>query len=225
MFKIEPAKKQAGSSRIMGMPFLGVFGLSHFFKIPIFLKGRGRLINTQVHTMLSQEQRCLLECVPVFQLKGTLGTYPFFHPPSKKKSKIILKFQNIYNSKQCALFVLSPYCNRVYHKPFTTVKCTPMWSRTTTMDDLSPYCNMGTNVEQEEQRKEQILSSILAKNGYKKMVIFGPFWTIEPSKMCVSKTGGTAPEILLEAIYFRGQSPLLHGQQQFTTKTIKYKVH
>ena len=88
--------------------------------------------------------------------------------------------------------------------------------------DLSPYCNMGTNVE---QRKQQILSSILAKNGYQKMVIFGPFWTIEPSKMCVSKTAETAPEILLEAIYFAGQSPLLHGQQQFTTKTIKYKVH
>ena len=51
--------------------------------------------------------------------------------------------------------------------------------------DLSPYCNMGTNVEQQE-RKQQILSSILAKNGYQKMVIFGPFWTIEPSKMVYS---------------------------------------
>ena len=44
------------------------------------------------------------------------------------------------------------------------------------------------NVEEEqeqEQRKEQILSSILAKNGYQKMVIFGPFWAIDPSKLCV----------------------------------------
>ena len=48
------------------------------------------------------------------------------------------------------------------------------------------------NVEQQqEERKQQILSSILAKNGHQKMVIFGPFWTIEPSKMCVSKTAVT----------------------------------
>ena len=38
MFKIEPAKKQAGSSRIMGMPFLGFFGLSHFSKYTHFFK-------------------------------------------------------------------------------------------------------------------------------------------------------------------------------------------
>ena len=45
----------------------------------------------------------------------------------------------------------------------------------------------GNVEEQEEQeRKEQILSSILVKNGYQKMVIFGPFWTIEPSKMVYS---------------------------------------
>ena len=31
-------KKQAGSFRIMGRPFLRVFGLSHFFKIPIFFE-------------------------------------------------------------------------------------------------------------------------------------------------------------------------------------------
>ena len=43
------AKKQAGSSRIMEMPFLRFFGLSHFFEIPkIFEVAEGGVSNTTV---------------------------------------------------------------------------------------------------------------------------------------------------------------------------------
>ena len=42
-------KKQAGSSRIMEMPFLRFFGLSHFFEIPkIFEVAEGGVSNTTV---------------------------------------------------------------------------------------------------------------------------------------------------------------------------------
>ena len=41
---------------------------------------------------------------------------------------------------------------------------------------------MGTNVEQEQERKQQILSSILAKNGYKKWSFLGRFGQSSPLK-------------------------------------------
>ena len=90
------------------------------------------------------------------------GDLPFFSPPppppSKKKSKIVLKFQNIYNSKQSEtihclseeIFTHSMHTHAVAH--------------------LRELCSMATrfvrwrhgNVEeqQEQERKEQILSSI-----------------------------------------------------------------
>ena len=76
--------------------------------------------NFEVSKYLQFETMCTVCFVPILQ-----PFWIFFNPPPHKKSNIILKLQNIYNLKQCALFDLSPYCNRVYRKPFPTV-CTPI---------------------------------------------------------------------------------------------------